>query len=189
MRTAFKCSWYLPLRSSRLVWPRRLKISMLAKWSTSPVVHHVMVVGAKGDGPVSKDLKTRPADLTVLAKKNNGVFPFNAVYQIIDGREPIASHGTREMPIWAMAFRARGTFQFEKDRRLHLFATGFTRTCSAQSYLGGHRLSKSHTGEVIDLMVRRRQVKSNLATVACHYFQRELPMIKDIVVNLPLQRG
>ena len=60
--------------------------------------------GAKGDGPVSKELKTRPADLTVLAKKNNGVFPFNAVYQIIDGREPIVSHGTREMPIWGWRF-------------------------------------------------------------------------------------
>ena len=51
-------------------------------------------VDAKGNGPVSKDLKTRPADLTVLAKKNNGVFPVNAVYQIIDGRERVAGHGT-----------------------------------------------------------------------------------------------
>ena len=42
---------------------------------------------AKGNGPVSTQLKTRPADLTVLAKKNNGVFPVNAVYQIIDGRD------------------------------------------------------------------------------------------------------
>ena len=61
-------------------------------------------VDAKGNGPVSKDLKTRPADLTVLAKKNNGVFPVNAVYKIIDGREPIAGHGTREMPIWGWRF-------------------------------------------------------------------------------------
>jgi cytochrome c553 len=29
----------------------------------------------KGNGPLSAELKTRPADLTVLAKKNNGVFP------------------------------------------------------------------------------------------------------------------
>src|SRR6516225_8570293 len=40
---------------------------------------------AKGDGPVSKELKTRPADLTVLAKNNNGVFPYDTVYQMIDG--------------------------------------------------------------------------------------------------------
>ena len=57
-------------------------------------------VDAKGSGPVSKELKTHPTDLTALAKKNNGVFPLNAVNKIIDGREPIGSHGTREMPIW-----------------------------------------------------------------------------------------
>jgi len=61
-------------------------------------------IEAKGNGPVSKELKTRPADLTVLAKRNNGVFPVNAIYQIIDGRESIAGHGTREMPIWGWRF-------------------------------------------------------------------------------------
>jgi mono/diheme cytochrome c family protein len=60
---------------------------------------------AKGDGPVSKELKTRPADLTVLAKNNNGVFPYDRVYQMIDGRNStVASHGTREMPIWGYRF-------------------------------------------------------------------------------------
>jgi mono/diheme cytochrome c family protein len=61
-------------------------------------------IDGKGNGPVGNDLKTRPADLTVLAKKNKGVFPVNAVYKIIDGREPIAGHGTREMPIWGWRF-------------------------------------------------------------------------------------
>ncbi|MFY9601253.1 MAG: cytochrome c [Pseudolabrys sp.] len=61
-------------------------------------------IDAKGNGPVTRELKTRPTDLTVLAKKNNGVFPVNSVYQIIDGRESIASHGTREMPIWGWRF-------------------------------------------------------------------------------------
>jgi mono/diheme cytochrome c family protein len=59
---------------------------------------------AKGDGPMSKELKKRPADLTVLAKKNTGVFPLNSVYRIIDGRDAIASHGTREMPVWGYRF-------------------------------------------------------------------------------------
>jgi mono/diheme cytochrome c family protein len=64
--------------------------------------------GAKGDGPVSKELKTPPADLTVLAKNNNGVFPYDRVYQIIDGRHStIANHGTRKMPKHAHAFKAR----------------------------------------------------------------------------------
>jgi hypothetical protein len=42
--------------------------------------------------------------LTALAKKNGGVFPLNAVYAVIDGRTPIGSHGTREMPVWGKRF-------------------------------------------------------------------------------------
>jgi mono/diheme cytochrome c family protein len=60
--------------------------------------------GAKGDGPMSAELKKHPTDLTVLAKKNNGVFPLNSVYRIIDGRDAIASHGSREMPVWGYRF-------------------------------------------------------------------------------------
>ncbi len=57
-------------------------------------------IDGKGDGPVSKQLKVAPTDLTVLAKKNGGVFPVSAVYEVIDGRKVIAAHGTREMPVW-----------------------------------------------------------------------------------------
>ena len=59
---------------------------------------------AKGSGPVSKALKAQPTDLTALAKKNSGVFPFDRVYQVIDGRDVVGSHGTREMPIWGYRF-------------------------------------------------------------------------------------
>jgi hypothetical protein len=54
----------------------------------------------KGNGPLSAQLKVPPADLTVLAKKNNGVFPVQSVYEVIDGRQAILGHGTRDMPIW-----------------------------------------------------------------------------------------
>lgn len=71
-------------------------------------------VNAKGDGPVSKELKTRPADLTVLAKNNNGVFPYDTVYQMIDGRNTtVGSHGTREMPIWGYRFGPPQAFRFK----------------------------------------------------------------------------
>jgi len=72
-------------------------------------------IGAKGDGPVSKELKTPPADLTALAKNNNGVFPYDMVYQIIDGRNStIASHGTREMPVWGYRFGPPEAFRFKR---------------------------------------------------------------------------
>jgi mono/diheme cytochrome c family protein len=51
------------------------------------------------DGKGNAKLKTKPADLTTFAKKNNGVFPVSAVYEAIDGRNAIESHGAREMPI------------------------------------------------------------------------------------------
>ena len=59
---------------------------------------------AKGKGPVSDQLKIPPPDLTILAKNNNGVFPTNAVYEIINGSKTIPAHGTREMPIWGERF-------------------------------------------------------------------------------------
>ncbi len=54
----------------------------------------------KGAGPISPLLKVAPPDLTVLAKNNNGVFPFSSVYKVIDGRQAIVAHGSRDMPIW-----------------------------------------------------------------------------------------
>jgi mono/diheme cytochrome c family protein len=54
----------------------------------------------KGTGSVSAVLTVPPPDLTILAKMNNGVLPFSAVYEIIDGRKMVMAHGTRDMPIW-----------------------------------------------------------------------------------------
>lgn len=57
-------------------------------------------VDGKGKGPLSGQLKTAPPDLTVLAKKNGGVFPVSAAYEVIDGRKPYKAHGPRNMPVW-----------------------------------------------------------------------------------------
>lgn len=59
----------------------------------------------KGDGPLAKDMKVRPADLTQIAKKNKGEFPFDGVVKIIDGREPVRGHGSKDMPVWGEAFK------------------------------------------------------------------------------------
>jgi mono/diheme cytochrome c family protein len=58
----------------------------------------------KGGGPVSGQLKVPPPDLTILARKNNGVFPVSQVYEIIDGRQAVMAHGTRDMPIWGYQY-------------------------------------------------------------------------------------
>jgi mono/diheme cytochrome c family protein len=57
-------------------------------------------IDGQGNGPLSSQLKVPPADLTVLAKRNNGVLPFETIYEVIDGRKQVAAHGTRDMPIW-----------------------------------------------------------------------------------------
>jgi mono/diheme cytochrome c family protein len=60
-----------------------------------------------GDGPVAAALKKKPANLTLLSKKNGGTFPEQEVREFIDGTKTAESHGTREMPIWGYAFMYR----------------------------------------------------------------------------------
>ena len=62
----------------------------------------------KGRGSFAEMLQLSMPDLTTLSKKNGGVFPISRVYNVIDGKEAVKAHGTREMPIWGrhLSFRA-----------------------------------------------------------------------------------
>ncbi|MDP1682062.1 MAG: cytochrome c [Burkholderiales bacterium] len=60
-------------------------------------------VAGKGDGPYREFISKIP-DLTVLAKNNKGVFPINRVYEVVDGRQVLKAHGTRDMPIWGREY-------------------------------------------------------------------------------------
>lgn len=64
-------------------------------------------VDAKGQGIMSKFLTLRPADLTQIAKRNGGIFPFWPTYRAIEGREEIRGHGSREMPLWGDRFKSQ----------------------------------------------------------------------------------
>ena len=64
--------------------------------------------GAKGDGPFANMMKTKPSDLTQLAKQNKGEFPFGHAYDTIDGRNMLVAHGTRDMPIWGKELKGAG---------------------------------------------------------------------------------
>ena len=61
---------------------------------------------AKGQGVVSGLMTPRPSDLTQMAKKNDGTFPFILTMQIIDGRDSRRAHGDPAMPVWGEIFRA-----------------------------------------------------------------------------------
>jgi len=64
--------------------------------------------GGRGDGPMAKFLTPKPANLTTISKNNGGqypdikagAFPFQRIYQIVDGRTTVAGHGDRAMPVW-----------------------------------------------------------------------------------------
>ncbi len=60
----------------------------------------------KGDGPAASSLKTPPADLTALAKKNNGKFPDERVASVLRFGTTAAAHGSSDMPVWGPAFRS-----------------------------------------------------------------------------------
>lgn len=59
----------------------------------------------KGDGSYNQT-RMRPTDLTGLTNANKGVFPYQRIWEIIDGRQEIEAHGTRDMPIWGTYYRA-----------------------------------------------------------------------------------
>jgi mono/diheme cytochrome c family protein len=67
----------------------------------------------KGNGTVSRSLKIKPADLTQLKKKNNGVFPLEKVIATIDGRTRIGAHGESKMPVWGEIFEKEASGQKE----------------------------------------------------------------------------
>lgn len=58
----------------------------------------------QGDGPVASGLRNSPGDLTRLSQLNKGVFPYEKVAGIIDGRETSRVHGTPDMPVWGEIF-------------------------------------------------------------------------------------
>jgi mono/diheme cytochrome c family protein len=58
---------------------------------------------AKGDGPAASALKVSPANLTELAKKNNGKFPADHVANILR-KGVTGAHGSPDMPVWGPLF-------------------------------------------------------------------------------------
>jgi hypothetical protein len=59
---------------------------------------------AVGNGPAARALTPRPADLTRIAERRQGVFNSVEVAALIDGRIDIPAHGSREMPVWGSVF-------------------------------------------------------------------------------------
>ncbi len=75
---------------------------------------------AKGTGPLASELKKTPPDLTQIAIKNDGHFPYGKIIETIDGRLEVMSHGARDMPVWGMRFAEEGDPTSAQGRILNL---------------------------------------------------------------------
>lgn len=58
-----------------------------------------------GEGKMADRLSAKPPDLTRIAKRNGGEFPFWTVYTAIDGEKPVRAHELSPMPLWGARFR------------------------------------------------------------------------------------
>jgi hypothetical protein len=94
LSTALMCT-SLVITMNVSVWAQDVASGRMEFLSKCAVCHGV---DGKGAGPMSRKLKIKPANLTLLAKRNNGVFSSNAIYEQIDGRR--GSHRINDMPIW-----------------------------------------------------------------------------------------
>ncbi len=58
----------------------------------------------KGNGPAAEVLKVPPTDLTAIAQKNGGKYPWLRVAATIRGEQAVAAHGSKDMPVWGHLF-------------------------------------------------------------------------------------
>lgn len=58
----------------------------------------------KGAGPAAGALKSPPPDLTTLAKRHDGKFPYEYVGGVVRFGKPISAHGSPDMPVWGPIF-------------------------------------------------------------------------------------
>jgi mono/diheme cytochrome c family protein len=64
-------------------------------------------VDGRGGGPVASVLKTRPPDLTTLARREGGTFPRERVAAFVEGTERLSlTHGNGDMPVWGRTLRS-----------------------------------------------------------------------------------
>jgi mono/diheme cytochrome c family protein len=69
----------------------------------------------RGDGPVSPAIAQPIPDLTAIAARNDGIFPFLAVAAAIDGTREVGAHGVSEMPVWGRVLAPGATPTAEEE--------------------------------------------------------------------------
>ena len=57
-----------------------------------------------GRGPMASALKASPPDLRYLGERYGLPLPTGTIARFIDGRQDVAAHGPRDMPVWGRRF-------------------------------------------------------------------------------------
>ena len=76
-------------------------------------------VDGRGNGPAAQALRTRPVDLTTLARMNHGKYPDTHVLSVLQFGSEITAHGSLEMPVWGPIL-SRMNLTNPQDRDLRL---------------------------------------------------------------------
>ena len=77
-------------------------------------------LSAKGDGKLADILITRPPDLTQIARRNGGAFPFWRIYDVIGGEKPVRAHEFSAMPVWSSRFRGEEKTRYAEPTHVRL---------------------------------------------------------------------
>ncbi|HET9063322.1 MAG TPA: c-type cytochrome [Candidatus Binatia bacterium] len=73
----------------------------------------------RGAGPVALSLATQPPDLTTMAARRGGEYPYDELASYIDGRKAVVAHGSREMPVWGERFADEFPADPQRERIIH----------------------------------------------------------------------
>jgi len=60
----------------------------------------------QGNGPAASVFTKPPTNLTMLARNNNGKYPAQHVYAVLEFGTPVPAHGNIQMPVWNTLFRS-----------------------------------------------------------------------------------
>lgn len=86
---------------------------------------------------------------TIRAKNNHGIFQFDRVFQIIDGRQGIKSHGPCNMPVWGSSFNNQTSLYFENYPPYDNESATRSRILALTEYL--YQLQESTSANAFDL--------------------------------------
>ncbi len=80
------------------------------------------------DATGDKEADIPGPDLTHLSKKNGGRFPFQEVYEVIDGRKKSAAHERLlDMPLWGVYFQPQGVSKGASEAKVKSRITDLVR--------------------------------------------------------------